>query len=241
MIALTDCVRHPDTWLELEQLQAPTPTPYRKTFEFAGEYIDPTHEWLGGAPLGRMGIPICIDVGIDGYLQRPDALKLYELARLSSGDVLELGTYCGLSTLIIAKGLEARGDGSLETVDIGDQNAAIAALGGLGRRVRFTRRDATMRLDELLAERRRYGFIFVDHWHGYDSTLEAATRGRQLLEPGGFILFHDCLDPGNADPSHPYGVYQAVKMSYGEAADDMAFYGNFGCCGLYRRTITSTT
>jgi hypothetical protein len=40
-----------------------------------------------------MAIPICIDLGIDGFLQRAEALKLYEFAFFNDGDAIELGTH----------------------------------------------------------------------------------------------------------------------------------------------------
>jgi hypothetical protein len=45
-----------------------------------------------------MGIPICIDLGTDGFLQRAEALKLYELAFFNDGDAIELGTHRRVSS-----------------------------------------------------------------------------------------------------------------------------------------------
>lgn len=89
-------------------------------------------------------------------------------------------------------------------------------------------------MDRMSQARREFGFIFVDHWHGYEATEQAARRVAPLLKPGGFVLFHDYLDPGNADPEHVYGVYQAVDDDVVKGGQ-FEFYGNFGCCGLFRK------
>jgi predicted O-methyltransferase YrrM len=205
---------------------------------FDGEIINDSHRRIADAPMGCGGNPNLIELGVPGYLQRADALKLYELAYNSTGDVLELGTNKGLSTSIIAQALHDRGDGRLETVELDPSNTAdakknLASLHGFDR-VTFTSSDATRRMDELLAAGGSYGFIFIDHWHGYQATHDAATRAASMLLPGGFVMFHDFLDPGNADRRHVYGVYQAVLDTL---ADNPAieFAGASGCCAIFRR------
>ena len=224
-----------DRWQAIDQIGLPQP--YEKTHKFEGEFINDNHRKIGIAPTGRMGIPICIDIGIDGYLQREEALKLYELAYFNKGDAIELGTHKGLSASIIAGGLRDGSGGCLETIDV-DARANLLAKRNVfnrlgGNAVTFTLMDATTRLDEIRAEGRKAGFIFVDHWHGYKETFEAAERSKDILLPGGFILFHDFLDPGNAQPGHPYGVYQAVLDAFADD-DRMQFSGLFGSTALFR-------
>jgi predicted O-methyltransferase YrrM len=210
---------------------------YNRTHSFDGEHISQFHKDLAAAPLGRMGIPICIDIGADGYLQRPEALKLYEMAYFSSGDVLELGTHKGLSTKIMARAISDSGKQRVfETVDI-DIRTHLTARKNVGlwknRWVKFTIQDATNRMDRLLSEKRKFGFIFVDHWHGYKETLEAAERGRNLLLDGGHMMFHDFLDVGNNTPEHPYGVYPAVLDAFGNDTS-MKFVCLCGSSAVFR-------
>lgn len=106
----------------------------------------------------------------------------------------------GLSTSILAGALADRGHGRIETVDI-DADASVIARANLrarpgAERVTFTLADAADRMDQLIAAGASFGFVFVDHWHGYDATLAVVKRAKTLLAPGGFILFHDFLDPG---------------------------------------------
>jgi hypothetical protein len=92
---------------------------------------------------------------------------------------------------------------------------------------------ATERLRQLTQLGRKFGFVFVDHDHGYDSTRKAATNLPRILDGGGFVLFHDFLDPANLDPDHPYGVYQACLDTVCEY-DDFKFCGCYGSAALFR-------
>jgi len=197
---------------------------YVKTFRFPGKYISAFHARLSAAPLGRMGVPFCINLGVDGFLAREEAMKLYELAFFGPGDVLELGTFKGLSTSIIAKALDDRRSGALVTCDI-DPNFSAAAAQFVrsspgGERVSFLVGDAPELIDGLIADGRKFGFVFVDHWHGYDATHAVAVRLSKVLAPGGFVLFHDYNDPDTKNPDHHHKVYQAVHDTI---ADDPAF------------------
>lgn len=179
------------------------------------------------APRGRMGIPGLIDLGIDGYLWPEEAAKLYELTYRTPGDVLELGTYCGLSAYIISTALAHRGHGVLHTCDIDplfSQRARRTLSLHIGRRcIRFHVDEATRFLDREIAHGRKYGFAFIDHWHGYDATVEAIERIPRLLNPGGYVMFHDYNDPPSDDPANQ--VRQAVDNTIARDA-------RFWLCGV---------
>lgn len=238
---------YPDTWADHDSLSPDLagsaglpfePRPYRPTFAMKTDTIDAQHYRIMTAPLGHQNIPVLIELGFTGFLMRAEAMKLYEMAYFSPGDLLEIGTHKGLSTSILASALAARHRGRLETVEIDSALSEIARDNVRNRpgfdRVTFTVSPATERLDELVAESRRFGFVFVDHWHAYEETADAIARLKTLLVPGGFVMFHDFLDPGNFDADHPYGVYEAVLD--GICTDtDYLFCGNFGGSGLFSR------
>jgi predicted O-methyltransferase YrrM len=243
-----EVLTYPESWLELAETGQPKP--YLKTFNFPGAYINDRHAAFVAAPGGRMGLQTCIDLGVDGYLLHTDALKLYELAYCAQGNILELGTYKGLSASIIAKGISDSGrrNCSLTTCEINRSFVRIAkrnlsrmdecrisrvGVGPLARGlitgfrniigretiaaasckrvdVYFRVGDATELMDVLIANGLKYGFIFVDHWHGYDATYQAAIRIAPLLEDGGFVMFHDFNDGVSKLPDHVHKVYQAV-------------------------------
>ena len=234
-------IRNGESWIEFDQLGSVRP--YAPTFPFEGPYVDATHRGIAAAPLGRMGLPFLIDLGVDGYLNPPEALKLYEMVRLSKGDVLELGTFRGLSAMIMATALRERGSGHLHTVDIDPSSASIAekmlAEKRLNTWVTPQTADARVALDQFISDSRRFGFIFVDHWHGYTATRDAIARLASVLDEGGFVLFHDFNDPDNADPGHAHKVYAAVMDSI--ALDDtFEFYGIFASAALFRKTSASS-
>lgn len=190
-------------------------------------------------PTGYSGIDCCIDIGIDGYLNRFDALKIYELAYYGVGGVLELGTYKGLSASIIAQALDNSGRAAiLETVDTDEAASAVAKETLAGRqgaeRIRFNIDGAAEFMDKRITEGQSFGFVFIDHDHRYTATAEAAERLHDIMNPGGFCLFHDFNDPSNADPCNPNAVYQAVADTI-LFDDGFEFYGVFGCCGLFRK------
>lgn len=196
--------------------------PYVRTFQFPGEAIDGFHARLATAPLGRKGVNFGIDIGLDGYLATAEAMKLYELAYFGCGDVLELGTFMGLSASIIGSALRSRGDGALHTCDISTlySRTARRALRWHPAQpfIRFHTGDAPNFLDRMIAERRTFGFVFVDHWHGYEATHDVVVRLPRLVTPGGFVMFHDYNDPSARDPSHPHKVFQAVRDGLDEDA-----------------------
>lgn len=204
---------------------------------FSGEILNDSHRQISEAKTGHQGSDILIDLGIEGYLRREDALKLYELAFKSQGNVLEAGTNKGLSTSIIAQALHDKGVGRIETIELDRANsekakANLASRAGFGR-VTFTVSDATARMTELAKTGQKYGFIFIDHWHGYQATVEAAELVKQLLLPSGYVMFHDFLDPGNANRRHVYGVYQAVLDTI-VLDERFEFAGTSGCCAIFR-------
>lgn len=217
-------------WVPLDKLS-------QKSSPFVGKFLTPRHKQIALAPGGMNGMPFALDLGIPGYLLRADALKIYELAYTASGDVLELGTFKGLSASVIAHALEDRGSGLLETVDIDDDSnvqarAYLDTLPG-GERVTFTLKDAAERMDELTAEGRKFGYVFIDHWHGYDVTRAACERLPALLNDGACVQFHDFSDASNSDPDHIYGVYQAVLDTLCEDAR-FSFEGLCGCTAVFR-------
>lgn len=234
-----ETIRYSDSFLGLSELGQPSP--YAPTYRFAGTYVNANHEYYSNCPTGYKDIKVCINIGIDGYLQHGDALKLYELAYFAGGDILELGTYCGLSTSIIAQAIhDSKQQIRFETVDIDKEANALARKNVQSKpgrsAVEFNILDATEYMDKAIAKGKSYSFIFIDHWHGYAATYEAAMRAKKLLKNGGFCLFHDYNDPANADPEHVYGVYKGANDAM-LCDPNFDFYGLFGCTALFRKSL----
>lgn len=222
--------RHPETWIPPEQSGLDFP-PYRKTFDFPGEFIDSSH-----AAYARATSSGLIETGIPGWLRPADALKLYEMAYFSQGPILELGAYQGLSTSILAQGQYNAGH-ARTIVSMDSDSAALDQarlnLGDLAKYCNFVPGDARITCDRLKQNSRTFWFAFVDHSHSYELVYTACVDVKTLIVPGGFALFHDFNDPRNGkDPN--YGVYQAVVDAFSD--DSFVFYGIYGCTGLYRRS-----
>ncbi len=229
--------RHPETNLSLDQTATDQRflMPFRKTYDYAGAFIDATHRSLPELPK-RDGM---IDLGIPGWLLPADALKLYELVRFCGGDVLDLGTYRGLSASVELQASVAAGyDNAIVSIDLdpGARDAGAATVAGRpgADRVHFFATDADEALTTFTRAERRFRFCFIDHSHRYEHVRSACEKLPGVTEAGAFCLFHDYNDPRNADPSDgDYGVFQGVADGLDPSLFE--FWGIYGCTGLFRR------
>ncbi len=231
---------HADTRLALAEtaVEQRFDMKYEKTYDFPGDFIDGYHQWLGiGAPRDEHGM---LRLGIEGWLLPADALKLYEMAYFGD-DILELGTFKGLSGTVMANAVFNSGRSSpIVTVDL-DPVFSAEAKEGLEERhvpsrenVHFFVFEGAQFVNNLASSGRKFSFSFIDHSHVYEHVLEACRNLHRVIRSGGFCLFHDYNDPRNANPDDPnYGVYQGVEE--GISKDHFEFFGVFGCTSLWLR------
>ncbi|MBA3831345.1 MAG: class I SAM-dependent methyltransferase [Chthoniobacterales bacterium] len=230
--------RHPDSFLGVEQLGTFFP-PYQPTFPFAGEYIDDFHARIGSCAKGSglVNLDEVFATPIKGWLRRADALKLYELGYFVMGDILELGSYHGLSTCTLSRANHnTGGQKRIDTVDLSAANCAktIESLRAaqLPGQVEVTCAEAAAAVRHFRDEGKRFAFVFIDHSHSYQPVHEVCRLLADIMSPGGFCLFHDFNDRRNGDSAHPdYGVYRAVID--GLSPNSFEFYGVYGCTALY--------
>jgi len=226
--------RHSHTFLTLEQTATKGNLPYRRTHEFAGDFIDDQHEKLGTTKRRSDGF---IDVDdVYGLLTPTDALKLYELAYFCGGDVLDIGTGYGISAYIEALASDAVGlNNKIVTIEILPRRTAAAPQALLGRRgcerIEFVCGNCLVVLKD---EKRSFKFVFVDHSHDFDNVYWVCKNYlAKVMAPGAFVLFHDFNDPRNPDKEQKdYGVYQGVQG--GLDVSRFEFWGIYGCAGLFR-------
>jgi len=228
--------RHEGSFLTLDQTAIDhRDMPYLKTYEFPSRFIDETHQALT-SKLNREGM---IDLGIEGWLIPADALKLYEMVYFCNGDVLELGTYRGLSASIaLEASLRARLDNVIVSIDLsGDETESarenLREKPGAERVHLFTV-EAAQAVRDLAQSKRMFDFAFIDHSHQYEHVFDVCKSLHRVIKLGSFALFHDFNDPRNSSPSAlDYGVYQGVL----DGLDDrrFEFWGIYGCTGLFRR------
>jgi hypothetical protein len=231
--------KHPDSFLEPAALGKQWP-PYKPTFAFAGEYIDDFHKSIGGSAKesGLINLNEIFGTAIKGWLRRADALKLYEIAYFVQGDILELGSYHGLSTCILSKanhnsGLIKR----IDSVDLSPEKCAKTMESleatGLNSAVEITCSEAAAAVRRFAENARQFEFVFIDHSHAYQPVYEVCQMLPQVVNADGFCLFHDFNDRRNEDPKQPdYGVYRAVLDAL--ESTQFEFYGIYGCTALYR-------
>lgn len=232
---------HPESWLSIEELGSCMP-PYVPTYNFSPPFIDRAHREIANCPNGtliQMRNRRWLRRVIPGWLRREDALKLYELAFFANGDVLELGSFHGLSTCIIARAaLNSPTPKHVESIDLDPActkatQKNLRSLGLLGQ-VTVRSADAAAAVRDYAATERQFGFVFIDHSHAYTPVYEVCQALHLVASPGGFCLFHDFNDIRNRDPNDKdYGVYQAI--SDGLDKERFEFYGIYGCTGLFRR------
>jgi hypothetical protein len=230
------CFRNEDTFLLLGETarDARFDMAFRKTYAHPCDYIDADHRYLAECPT-RDGM---IDIGIEGWLLPADALKLYEMVYFCGGDVLELGTYRGLSASVALNA--SVNSGRIDTIISIDLDPGAAGAGRATldtrpgvERVFFFNTSGDEALCTFIKAKRRFRFCFIDHSHRYEHVRSAATLLPEILEPGAFFLWHDYNDPRNSMiECEDYGVYQGVRD--GLDATKFEFWGIFGCTGLFR-------
>jgi hypothetical protein len=201
-------------------------TAYAPSFSFDGALLTETQ----GSIHARVE-------GVAGWLEPEDSLKLYELGYLAPGPFLEIGTFRGKSTTVLASALRDAGRRvQFFSLDI-DQDALESASGtlterGLGTYVTLVHGS----LEALIRAVPGFqpGFVFLDGDHSEAGVARDLANLETRVPEGGVLLFHDYLDERNDDPSNKdYGVRQAILRSW--VARDCEYAGSFGCAGLYRR------
>ena len=176
---------------------------------------------------------------VDGWLLPEDVFKLYDLAYAAAGPILEIGTYHGRSTIVMALALKDAGN-PVPLVSLDVDPEALHAAGENARRKGVAGRITLVRGTAAAFFRATTGFVpavvFVDG----DHSAAGAARDLRVLEPhvadGGLLFLHDYGDPRDPDPGEAeFGVSEAVARTWVARQCDQL--GVFGVGGLFRRRL----
>jgi len=147
-------------------------------------------------PGGSSLVPVLAQV--DGYLDPHEAVFLYHVALegAGSGEVVEIGSFRGRSTLCLALGLRRRGEGRVRAIDphvYGTaaelrENVDHFGLGG------WVELEVTTSVEAAFHSRRPVRLVFIDGNHSLESVAADVAAWLPQLEAGGFLLLHDSTE-----------------------------------------------
>jgi len=153
--------------------------------------------------------------GIAGWLSRAQAQWLFNQAKRTDvrGDLVEIGSAYGRSTVCMGWGLKISDNGRVYAVD--------PHSGGLVMREQMEDANAFSSLDAFKSNIRRFGLqrfvqpvvmtsedaiaelpdvrarlVFVDGWHSYEAARADILGWSPKVVPGGIVAVHDYLDEG---------------------------------------------
>lgn len=122
---------------------------------------------------------------------------------------LEVGIYGGGTIKFVkehAKGISCTGVDLFEDFQYGFDNTHVSpnftyenVSTFLGSEFRLIKGDSTVVLPELAAKGETFDMIFIDGNHKYEATKIDYKNSLKLLNPGGFIAFHNCSTGGAPD------------------------------------------
>ena len=154
-------------------------------------------------------------------LQSPLDFWVYqEVLHETKPDVLvEVGNFCGGSTLALAHLLDALGHGRIIGVDI--NHAGVPDLVRNHPRISLIEGDACGAYDtvkSLIAPAERT-MVIEDSSHTFDNTLAVLRRYSQLVKPGDYLIVEDGICHHGLPVGPSPGPYEAVEAFVHECSD----------------------
>ena len=184
------------------------------------------------------GLPDNID-DIKGFLARDEAEALYRSAAeaLARGPVLEIGSYCGKSTIYL--GLAAREhDGTVYALDhhrgseehqpgemFHDPDLYDATNDGIDSFSEFRRNLRRAGVEDRVVPivagsteaardwRTPLGMVFIDGGHSLEAALEDYRCWASHIVRGGILAIHDVYPDAHAGGQAPWAVFQMARSS----------------------------
>lgn len=176
---------------------------------------------------------------VKGFLAEEEGLRLFELAveACSLGPCLEIGSFCGKSTVYLGTACKLKGK-TLFTIDhhrgseeqqpgqlyfdsdlFDSETGLIDSFPYFRAVIQRAGLDDTvvpMVTESFVAARdwaTPLGMVFIDGGHSYETVLADYKCWHPHLQPYGFLAFHDIfLDPAKGGQA-PYNVYKLALAS----------------------------
>jgi len=176
---------------------------------------------------------------VKGFLDPLEGERLYDLAQSAAqfGPCLEIGSYCGKSTLYIGAGVKASG-GVLFALDhhrgseehqmgelYHDPELYDDTLGKMDSLPVFRRTLANAELEghvialittSVLAGRywqTPLSMVFIDGGHSMAAALNDYRIWSRHIKPGGYLAIHDIFPDPKDGGQAPYSIYQLAQAS----------------------------
>lgn len=187
----------------------------------------------------EMTVDELLALPVKGFMDDGEAERLYETARLAAkvGPLLEIGSYCGKSTLFLGTACRENGE-VLFSIDHHRGNEEqqpgeayhdpelVCPVTGLMDTFRFFRQTISMAgLDDTviplvcksaLAAKSwttPLGLVFIDGGHTFSAAITDYVNWSGFVKAGGYLVIHDIFfdpDEGGQAPRH---VYELAKAS----------------------------
>jgi predicted O-methyltransferase YrrM len=182
-------------------------------------------------------LPIDIEA-VKGFLSAAEGEALYQYAAGLAGDapVLEIGSYCGRSTVYLALGCRAsergllaldhhRGSEEHQAGELFHDPALTDADGAFSTLATFRRNLQRAALEDVvvpvLASSEQFAalwksplaMVFIDGGHSLDTALEDYRCWSGLIERGGLLAIHDVYPAPEAGGQAPITIYRLALAS----------------------------
>ncbi len=178
-------------------------------------------------------------MSVRGFLDKDEGVRLYELAKEASalGPCLEIGGYCGKSTVYLGMGCK-KGGGILFSIDhhrgseeqqpgeeYFDPDLFDPEAGKIDTFRLFRKAIEEALLEDTvvpivsssLVVARLWStplsLVFIDGSHTYESAFADYTSWAPHIIPGGFLAIHDIFPDPNEGGQAPYFVYKKALES----------------------------
>lgn len=170
--------------------------------------------------------------GVNGWLSFAQAKWLFEEAKKKepAGEIVEIGSAYGRSTVALGLGVSVSGNGKIHSVD--------PHIGGKGFREQLKDKNSYTSLDGFKDNLKRFEIerlvvpivktsedgakgwkgspirlLFIDGWHTYDAVTHDILGWHKFVAPGGTIALHDYQDEGVRCAIHDCMKKLGVKES----------------------------